>query len=113
MEIYMPPGVTARPINRPGTLLRAVTDSMKRLRYSDDPFEKFISQMGSRLKYNDGKGELTMHAYHNDRWLRHRQVILFSLRKVQRDVCEMALKDVRYNYVSESLYKLRGLLEEL
>lgn len=109
----MPPSAIARPINRPGTLLRAVTDSLGKLQYSDDPFEKFISLMGSRLNYSDGKGVLTMHTYHIDRWLTHRQVVLFSLRKVQRDICEMALKDVRYNYVSESLDKLRGLLEEL
>ena len=113
MEIYIPPNVNVRPINRPGTLLRAVTDSLGQLQYSDDPFEKFISLMGSRLNYSDGKGVLTMHRYHIDRWLTHRQVVLFSLRKVQRDICEMALRDTRYDNLSESVDKLRELLEEL
>ena len=54
-----------------------------------------------------------MHRYHIDRWLTHRQVVLFSLRKVQRDICEMALRDTRYDNISESVDKLRELLEEL
>ena len=107
----MPLGVTAKPKNRPGTLLRCVNDSLGKLHYSDDPYENFISLIGNRMTYKNSKPVLTIS--YASRWLQHKNTVLHSLTKVQRDVYEMGLKDRRYGKLTNRLIKLRELVEEL
>ena len=107
----MPLGVTTKPTNRPGTLLRCVSDSLGKLHYSDDPLENFILLVGNRMRYKNNKPVLTISYAH--RWLQHKPTILHSLTKVQRDVYEMGLRDRRYTKLSNRLVKLKELVEEL
>ena len=46
----MPLGVTTKPTNRPGTLLRCVSDPLGK-HYSDDPLENFI--LGNKMTYKN------------------------------------------------------------